>query len=242
MSIELFFLANHLIDFGILAAATRALGQFRLRRVLPASILAALYALLPAWLHAPSAQAALLLALSAWLGGCRTPWSVLRTALTLYVCAATAGTTARWLAGYSGFRPASPVAALLGAMTASRCARLQSRRASAETVTVQITSLGHTAVLEALIDTGNRLREPLSGQPVVIAGESALRSILPARGYRAVAYGSVGGDGTLRCFRPSAVHILRRGVRRRGAEVWIAVYPGRLPGGVAALAPAELIS
>ena len=53
-----------------------------------------------------------------------------------------------------------------------------------------------------------------------------------------MAYGSVGGNGTLRCFRPEAIYLLNGARFRRIPGAWIALYPGRLPDGAQALAPA----
>jgi 8-oxo-dGTP pyrophosphatase MutT (NUDIX family) len=91
------------------------------------------------------------------------------------------------------------------------------------------------------IDTGNRLTEPLSGQPVLIANAHLMRKVMPENGYRQVAYGSVGGAGTLRCFRPEGVYIDVQGRRRRAPDTWVALFPDKLPGPAQALAPASYI-
>ena len=98
---------------------------------------------------------------------------------------------------------------------------------------------GRIARFPALIDTGNRLREPLSGLPVLIAEARVLRDILPPGGYRTLSFGGLGGVGRMACFRPDAVWIGRGAARRRGPDIWVAVSPAPLPGLCQALAPPE---
>ena len=94
----------------------------------------------------------------------------------------------------------------------------------------------------ALIDTGNRLREPLSGLPVLIAEAALVRDILPETGYRMLGYGAIGGNGRMACFHPDALWICRGPRKRRGPDVWVAVSPEPLPGLCQALAPPEFAS
>ena len=42
------------------------------------------------------------------------------------------------------------------------------------------------------------------------------------------------------CFLPDSVRALKGGKWREAPDVWVALYPGKLPGGVRALAPGEL--
>ncbi len=74
---------------------------------------------------------------------------------------------------------------------------------------------GRHAVVRALVDTGNRLREPVSGLPVMIVEQAKLRDFLPddfdatrekgsvPEGFRAVAYGAVARKALLLCFSRS---------------------------------------
>ena len=243
MSIEAYFLVNLLADLTLMSLAARSLGCFRLRRALPLSMLAAGYALLAA-LHPPLAHPviqALLLAVSgAWLTG--GPSVVLTPPCLLALTA-----SALLAGGIAGRLPASlPFAVRVGSgicLGGGIMVGLAGRRrhAGSGPVWVRAGMDGRSVGFPALIDTGNRLREPLSGQPVLIVRDARVRSILPSSGYRQVAFGSVGGGGTLRCFRPDRL-TLEVGPRvRRVPDAWIAIFPGRLPGGVEALAPAEFI-
>ena len=114
---------------------------------------------------------------------------------------------------------------------------------------IHICHSGKTASFIALIDTGNRLREPLSGLPIMIVEESLIRDILPenyeandissilANGFRMFSYGGVGGNGSLGCFLPSGLYAGNTPV----TGIWIAPYPGKLPGMYRALAPPAVI-
>ena len=241
VSIERFFLINQFFDFAILAAAARGLGCFRLGRVFAASLAAAALALIPAMTRLPALQAVMLPAIAAMVAGRAGPSRIAGTALMIGVCAMTAGTLGALLSGASGLRPAALAAAPLGAVLAAGSGALHRHRAVLAPARVRVVNGGRSITLETVVDTGNRLREPFSGEAVIIACEAVLSDILPAGGFRRVAYGSVGGGGTLRCFRPDGIYIFRRGRFRRTREMWVAGYPGRLPDGIAALAPAEIL-
>lgn len=235
MSVELYFLINLLADFSLLSAAARGFGCLRIRRVGPAAALSALFGTLAHGLPAlsgPPLQLALLLALSALVTRRFFLPDVLGFALSLGVTVIVTGTCAAYCC-----HPGIVIAVVPGlcALSAGGCRR----RLSTVRTEIVIMNRGRTAVLSACIDTGNHLTEPLSGQPVLIASSSLIDDILPASGFRQVAYGSVGGGGTLPCFRPERVYIDSPGRRRPAPDTWIAVYPARLPGDFQALAPAE---
>ena len=73
---------------------------------------------------------------------------------------------------------------------------------------------------------------------MLIAEDELLRPILPRGGFRSVAYGGVGGRGTLRCFRPEAIWC----GRRRMPDAWVALSPAPLPGPCRAIAPCAFAS
>ena len=107
---------------------------------------------------------------------------------------------------------------------------------------------GQQARFTALIDTGNRLHEPISGLPVMIVEQRRIERLLPYgfcegeahEGFRRVAYGGMGGNGYLSAFRPDELLVNYSSGWMRAPAIWIGVYPGRMPGGVCALAPALL--
>lgn len=111
---------------------------------------------------------------------------------------------------------------------------------------LELEAFGGNVKLKTLIDTGNRLSEPVSGLPVIVAEEAALGDILPREfylhedrqlGFRRLAYGGVGGSGTLRCFMPEKLTVNGEAA----GDIWVAAYPGKLPGKFSALAPPALV-
>ena len=133
-----------------------------------------------------------------------------------------------------------PVFALVGgagaAYGAVRLIRARWQRAHWQESSVyrlQLLVDGHQIELDGLLDTGNHLREPLSGDAVVVAAAAALRGVLreewlrggfesmPCKGTRLVPYDSVGGKGLL-----TAVKIERG--RWHDARGWHALPPSWL--------------
>lgn len=238
MSVERFFIINGAADFLVLASVARGFGSFRTGRIALAASLCAAYGVLAALrpsLGAPVIQAALLVPASMLTAGRSSPLDAAPCALSI----AAAG----WMTGACAAQ--AGLTGGLGALAAPMVCGLRlcagRRNPAALTARVEVTHRGETARFPAWIDTGNRLTEPLSGQPVLIASAPLVRAVLPERGYRLVAYGSVGGGGTLKCFRPDRLYIRSAGRRRAAPETWIAVFPGRLPGPAQALAPAEFM-
>lgn len=82
---------------------------------------------------------------------------------------------------------------------------------------LRIEHQGQTAVLFAKADTGNALREPFSGLPVVVCQKKALGSLAPPpvaevlaqnpppAGLRLIPFESLGGEGLLPAFKPDRV-------------------------------------
>lgn len=108
------------------------------------------------------------------------------------------------------------------------------------------------AELTALIDTGNRLHEPLSGLPVLIVEQQRIENLLPygfdaahvnqylPPRFRLVGYGALGAKGTLAVFRPDELLVQYRNGWMTSPDMWVAIYPGQMPGKVHALAPGVL--
>lgn len=96
--------------------------------------------------------------------------------------------------------------------------------------------------VKALIDSGNRLREPISEQPVLIVSEQRIKKILPEETYgaRYVYYASMGGRGKIKCFLPETLAVFRNGIWNEIRGIWIGVYPELLPGCFDAIAPIEV--
>ena len=241
MSIELFLLVNLFADTALICAVTRTLGCFAWRRTLTAGGLCAAYAALaaarPVW-GSPVVQLALLAAISALLAG-RFCLRAARIALLLPGAALVSG--GLWLLNVSF--PSGPAIALpcagSGALLIWAMLSAQHPLRDGWQVRVALRVGVRTVRFEALIDTGNRLREPISGLPVLIAEAPLLEGVLPESGWRALRFGALGSDGRLACFKPSAFWIERGRRRQRAPDVWIAVAQSPLPGLARALAPGE---
>jgi len=242
-SLELYFLVNFAVDTALIAVVARANECLRMQRVFLCGLLAASYALLAQTvslrLTSPAIQILLLAILSMILVGDSSIPRFGSLSIQLLGGAMILGGTGALFPSSSEF-PAALIGAgliLTGVVLSIRTSRLITWD-----VTVLIALKGKSVNLRALIDTGNRLREPISGLPVIIAESEALKPLFSDLSFdrlpcRQVAFGALGGRGTIRAFRPDCV-LIRRGDRFvRAPEVWVAVYPGRIPGPTRALAP-----
>lgn len=158
----------------------------------------------------------------------------------------------RYFEGAGGALFAACALIALAALAAALSFR--TRRMSEIRVELLLTGELGRARIQALIDTGNRLREPLSGRPVVIVEEARIKRLLPPDfssdealkclppGFRLVRYGALGNQGTnaMVCFRPREVYASFGRGWMRAPDIWVAVYPGKMPGGECALAPAVI--
>ena len=255
VSVEVYFLTNFLMDFAATAIVARSLGRVRWRRVMLAAALGAVWATL--------AQLPLLRFLASFggaaamafvLAAVAMPPDCLRSALR--AGAALLG-GALFLGGvqlaavrlFAGAGAAAFIAgALLGAMALLAATGARQKRLVTWEVQVFLSAGGGEARFWALVDTGNRLREPFSGLPVLICERGVLADVLPAGydallpgetppGFRKVGYGALGGSGRLNCFRPELCLVDYGNGYLRSPDLWVAVYPSRMPGGVRALAP-----
>ena len=98
---------------------------------------------------------------------------------------------------------------------------------------LHVTYRGKSAALPAIRDSGNLLRDGLTGQPVIVAPESALRRLMPQgvrpgdyitlpRGWRLLPIRTAAGSGLVMCFRPDAAELVQDGKARK-IEAAIAV-------------------
>lgn len=242
MTIESFLAINLAADFVLLASVSRAFGLFNWRRVLAAdtacgalAVLAGVRSTMGLFVTLASpALAALIITRRA----APKQWALFT--LTLLGHALLCGGIARLL-------PLTPVLAAplclgTGALLTLLINAGRPPGSRDWQVTLWLKVGSRSARFPALIDTGNRLREPLSGLPVLIAEVPLVRDILPETGYRTLGFGALGGKGRMACFRPDALWIGTGRRRRRGPDVWVAVSPTPLPGLCQALAPPEFAS
>lgn len=255
MSIELFVIANFMMNLLVLGAGARAAGTVRWKRVFVAAVVGTVYASAAfacfPQLRGFAAQTLCLLIMTMILfsgRGRKGRW--LRGFFRIAVSCAFAGGVMTLLEGiWSSGRPLTMAA---GWLIVAVCAFFDGRECRAGrmhgTVVLRIATRMGSAEVEALIDTGNRLCEPLSGLPVLIVGKKSLRGLLDdsclertkgrlAPGFRIVRYGALGGSGEMDCFRPESVCVWRNSEWEEVQDLWVAIYPGGIPSGVEALAP-----
>lgn len=250
MSIERYFITSFLIDLGVLAgAAVRARGV-RAGRVFLGALAGAMGASLLTILRCASALWApffcLSLSLCVTLCGRRARVWMRMAAWTAAGALLTAGIA---LAAADCLKLRAPWSALGAALIVllAACLLPRGEGANADETPMRIITRMGTAEVTAMIDTGNRLREPFSDLPVLIVSGRCLtkiidavcmdeREILPP-GFRVVRYRALGGGGHMRCFRPERICALRGREWLDVPDMWVAIYPGGIPGGVDALAP-----
>jgi stage II sporulation protein GA (sporulation sigma-E factor processing peptidase) len=106
---------------------------------------------------------------------------------------------------------------------------------------VEVTHGGKSVKLRGLVDTGNALREPFSGMPVILCALETIASLLPGqtieallrgdfeRGnecglpLRGIPYSGVEGGGLLPAFRADGLLLTGEGETRRVERVYIAI-------------------
>ena len=255
VSVEAYWLVNFAMDLLATAIIARSLGRVRWKRVALAAAVGASWAAL-AQLGALRFLSSLpaLAALSLLMAAIAIPPDSLRSALVSGAALLGGGVFLGGvqLAALRLFRGAGAAAffagALLGAGALLAATALRKKRLVTWEVQVFLSAGGGEARFRALVDTGNRLREPFSGLPVLICERGVLADVLPAGydalppggappGFRQVGYGALGGSGRLNCFRPELCLVDYGNGYLKSPDLWVAVYPGKMPGGVRALAP-----
>ena len=245
---EVFFFMNGWMNFLSLALCAR-LARVRLRwgRGLAAALLGGGYALI------------------AW--GC---WPVLRRMPALLLCSAGMAALAFgrrgwrlgafvWAAGLMlsglsrllnryGMPPGGQILACGGAVLLLGRLLAGKGRQWAGRGVVRIQWRGREAALPALVDSGNLLRDGLTGLPVIVAPGAALGGLLPPEvnpgdtaslqsGLRLIRVRTAAGEKTLMCFHPDGVE-LRLGRARRWTDAVVALSGAALP---RALVPTALL-
>lgn len=240
MSVERVLLENFIADFLCLAVTARYRRRIRFSRLLAASAFGAIWAGGLALLNPPSLWRVLLC-----LGFTPILCRILCGKNDFSVCGSLLAVS-MFLAGalqlFSLLLP-HPALAILPAtaLMALSAKRKTVMRQTEWNCSIQLRHGKCSVVFDALIDTGNRLREPISGLPVLLVEERLLFRIRDVP-FRIIPYGGVGGDGILRCFYPDELYLCRDGSRIPLPDIWVALYPKRLPGRHHALAPAEILA
>ena len=154
--------------------------------------------------------------------------------------------------------------ALLSALFTSMGSRFFRKRAEQVRSELSITYNGATVTLPAMTDSGNLLREPISGKPCILVDVTVLSSLLPsgvveavqqgrvpdvaripsrmARSIRCVPMRTAAGEGMLVALRPEQL-ILRGEKGDSAVDAWIALsHLENGAEGVLALLPTQLLS
>lgn len=240
VSIERFLIVNLFLDAVLFSIVSRSCGFFSLKRILIASIISSGYSVLaflsPNRWKSPLLQLTLLILISLFLSGSYRLeiWS--GTALLLAAGTILTGSIQEMM---PDDLPATLAGLLIGLSVTSLLFSVRKKMRSSWITTISIVIKKRSVRLRALIDTGNRLHEPISGLPVIIVEEKLIETMLPETGYRHVAYGALGGNGTLRCFRPDEIWIAEGKHRKRAPNAWIGISEVALPCATDALAPSE---
>ncbi|MBQ4088443.1 MAG: sigma-E processing peptidase SpoIIGA [Clostridia bacterium] len=251
-SIESVLIAEFIIDAATVWAALRPARRVQMRRLFMASALSAILSgAMLIMSPAPYIRAIIALLASPIIARICAGSIGLNAALGAAACMLIISaviSTAIHISGAESLPMVTFIALTAAAITA-HLLRRQRRWLDSWEVGVHIEHNGEQAVFTALIDTGNRLTEPVSGLPVMVMEHQLVKNMLPdgfdphdalsnlTTSLRLAAYGGVGGNGALGCFMPERLLINNIPV----SGVWIGVYPGRLPGKYRALAPPEVI-
>jgi stage II sporulation protein GA (sporulation sigma-E factor processing peptidase) len=278
---DVVLLLNFIIDLGWLCVTAYVVGvPIRLYRF---GVIAALWAVATLWTYFPSGRwlmsypwvflGTLVALLGAYLP-CR-PWQVGLSVMAFMITGTIMEASGRLMGtqrmawGLPVDHP-SAVGTLVGILMAQAGVRvlwgwvMALGRVVQGLYRLQVTIGGATVTLPALLDTGNHLKEPLGGQPVVVVEEAALAPVLPPElaavrcredvqrlspswlhRFRLVPYRGVGQTaGELVAFRPDRLAVRHRlGRTWRAVGGWVAIVPGRLheTGAFRALLPPALV-
>ncbi len=235
------FLLDTLMDALMIAMAFRLLG----RSVRPVRLLAA--ALLGAAAAAGARQISLsgggmillwlatAFAMMAAAGGRKSLCRPIESTAALLASAGLLGGTVLALE-----RAAGPLGLLLGTLAAAAlaAAAFRKRRTAQNHVKVRILYRGHWIGFQALVDSGNGLRDYLTGRPVIVLPEAQRDSIGEAA-FRPIFANTAGGRQMMWCFTPDQTQFFSDGKWRK-VEAALAFSPG-LGGDDPALFPTALL-
>ena len=281
--VDVLLVTNYLIDWMLLSLAGRLAGRRprRGRQCLAAALgaLGALGIFLP--VSGPLVTVGLRLGvtvgmlLAAWpFAGVR---ALVREFCCLLLCGVFVGGALSWLGSLSQaqrflcrngivYLHFSPLLLLCNVALAYGVVTVAQRllcfgRPPAQRLQVEVTVNGRSKTLGAMVDSGNLLREPFTGWPVVVCGVDELEGLLEPELFsllwqnappqqlapwspRFLPYDSVGGEGLLPAFLGQRLHILSQdGAQAVVEQFYLAVSPRPVgtPGCPLLLSP-ELLS
>lgn len=257
LSVESVFFVNFLLDALTIVATVRHRIRLRPARVFGAAAFGGLAAAYLTIIRAGDVWRVLFALLAAPVM-IRIAAGRTSTRTLLGLCAAFIAVSA-FMAGIMGILSgisfwASLIVCVVSAVVADAVLGLRRRALDTWEAWVELRYRGKSTRFRAIVDTGNHLTEPVSGLPVMIVSCDTIWEILPDAfsprdavqtlppSFRLVGYGGVGGTGELGCFMPDELKAdTGRGDKPMG-DIWIAVYPGALPGNAVALAPPSFLN
>lgn len=166
----------------------------------------------------------------------------LRAALVLLGCQGLLGGTVQALCGALG----SPgrawcVGAVFALILSANLVRARRAAQDVHTVRIRICRGEHAVEMEALVDSGNCLRDYLTGRPVIVLPEAARARLgLEAAPLRPIFADTAGGRQMMACFTPQAVTVIEDG-QAMEVSACAAFSPG-LSGETPALLPLSLLT
>ena len=108
--------------------------------------------------------------------------------------------------------------------------RVRKNRDEAE---LRVTLGGNSVTLKGFIDTGNILRDPITGRPVCVAAKQAMEGLVPeAAQFCLIPYRSINKkEGLLTGIRPDSAVLSASGRKPKAVNIILAVSKGELPVG-----------
>ena len=114
---------------------------------------------------------------------------------------------------------------------------LEAHRAKPNLCRVTLKGEHASVKVEALLDTGNHLREPISGKPVAVLDKSIFLKLYPegtAGGFRVIPYRSIGKrDGILPGYLIPEIVVETDGVQKAYRDMYVGISQDNLSGGEA---------
>ena len=105
---------------------------------------------------------------------------------------------------------------------------------------VNVVYRGRSSSFNALVDTGCRVKEPFSGDYVIIAEKSLVSGLKPEENVmRVIPFGSLGGKGMIKGFLPDSVEIDGKPAQQ---SLYIGICENILKGDVRAIIPSEPVN
>lgn len=106
------------------------------------------------------------------------------------------------------------------------------RKRTSHYYVVRLTYGDKTIRSQALLDTGNHLQDPFTGEPVIIGNRDFLKMLWQEEPvFRVIPYRSVGTNGgTLKAFQADCLEIETEGEWKRIENPWVAIWSGVVSG------------